>query len=434
MKPCQFLTIVALWASLGGGAWASIDVGSNVDDSAVAASDQPAFEGGSSQATVDDLPTGEPNEAWHMPQPRRLQAMGIKTFGWVDQGITFNNLCPEDRWNGPVATNDRSNEYQLYQLWLGFERPLRNLQNGGWDIGGRIDMVYGSDCRYAECYGLETRFDSPNEPYPFTLAQFYGSVGHDDWTMKIGHFAPDFGYEVAAAVGNFFHSVSYALLYSEPVLVTGLEADYRLSEHWNLLCGFDRGWMMFEDNNTSLDVLAGLKWHSDETKTGLSFQFTSGPQDAAGQHNRFAYATVFKQELTDKLTYVAQHNLCGEEGGDPRTNGYARWYGMSQYLLYTINKKWAVGSRVEWFRDEEGGRIYGIGTVVDGWEARRGFCGTFTEATFGANWRPHSNVVVRPELRWDCYSGTPNIDGQLPFGDGKHTSQFLLATDVVVIF
>ena len=61
------------------------------------------------------------------------------------------------------------------------------------------------------------------------MPQFYMEVGYNDLTVRMGHYAPSIGYEVVAAPGNFFYSHSYALAYSEPVLVTGLQADYKLN-------------------------------------------------------------------------------------------------------------------------------------------------------------------------------------------------------------
>ena len=439
MRLRQWLTFAAIFASLVVPGRAA-DMNTDTSNSQAPASDgqsssaQPAFEGGSDQATVEDLPTGEPNEAWRIPQCRELQALGINTYGWIEQGVTFNSLNPTDRWNGPVGTNDRSDDYQLNQLWVGIERTVHNVENGGWDIGGRIDAMYGSDWRYGASNGLETRFDAANQEYGFILPQFYGLAGYNNLTVKMGHYASCMGYEVVAAPGNFFYSHSYALMYSEPVLVTGLEGDYKLSDKWNVIGGFNRGWQNFDDNNTDLDFVAGLKWHNDATKTGLSCEVTGGPQDDAGVDYRFVVITVFKQQLSEKLLYVAQNNIGGQEAGNPYTGGYAQWYGLDQYLFYTINERWSIGSRVEWFRDQDGARVAGIGNVNTGWTGKNGFCGTFTEATFGANWKPNKNVVLRPELRWDGYSGSTNVDGQLPFGDGTRSSQFLFATDLIVTF
>ena len=65
--------------------------------------------------------------------------------GWVEQGITYDAWNPVDRFNGPIDTNDRSGEYQLNQAWLFFVRPTKT-DGCGWDLGGRIDVVYGEDC------------------------------------------------------------------------------------------------------------------------------------------------------------------------------------------------------------------------------------------------------------------------------------------------
>jgi hypothetical protein len=116
------------------------------------------------------------------------------------------------------------------------------------------------------------------------------------------------------------------------------------------------------------------------------------------------------------------------------TAPYAKWYGLTNYATYVINPRWSAGARAEWFRDQDGTRVAGIGNVNYGWDAAPGFAGTFTEVTLGLNWHPCPNLVIRPETRWDCYSGTPNIQGQLPFGDGTRSSQFLFATDLVLTF
>ena len=71
-------------------------------------------------------------------------------------------------------------------------------------------------------------------------------------------------------------------------------------------------------------------------------------------------------------------------------------------------------------------------SITAGWPPP-GFDGSFSELTLGLNWRPHPNFVIRPEVRWDCYTGTTNIAGQLPFDDGRR-SQFLFATDLIFSF
>ena len=170
-------------------------------------------------APLDDA-APVPSTPWHLPEPESLKELGIEQYGWLEQGVTFNSLSPGNRWNGPVICNDRSNDYEMNQLWLGWERKVKT-DGYGWDIGGRIDIAYASDWRYGDCFGLETNIDAQNQLYGFVMPQFYLEAGYNDLIVKIGHYAACMGYEVVAAPGNFFYSHSYALGYSEPVIVTG---------------------------------------------------------------------------------------------------------------------------------------------------------------------------------------------------------------------
>ena len=241
---------------------------------------------------------------WTLPQLCTLQQLGINMSGWVDQGMTFNSLSPSDRWNGPIATNDRSNEYELNQAWLSWERKIKP-DNCGWDIGGRIDAVYGTDWRYGDSYGLESNINTRDQLYGLSLPQFYMEVAYNDLTVKLGHYACVMGYEVVAAPGNFFYSHSYCLGYSEEVLATGVQAEYKLSDQWSANAGFNRGWNMFEDINHDMDVLCGLKWHNQDNTSSLSFEIDIGPQDPLGIENRWDYALVFKQTINRQVALRA---------------------------------------------------------------------------------------------------------------------------------
>ena len=164
------------------------------------------------------------------------------------------------------------------------------------------------------------------------------------------------GYEIVAAPGNFFYSHSYDLGYAEPVLVTGIQADYKLSDNWNVNGGFNRGWAMFEDNNESFDFLGGAEVAQRRaTRPACRSRSTSARKIPPARTTATITALVFKQQLSEKsaLCDPAQHGRRAGNG-EPRSGGYAEWYGLAQYLIYTINPKWSAGTRVEWFRDQDG--------------------------------------------------------------------------------
>lgn len=389
------------------------------------------------------VPDPIPPAGWKLPQPQLFQHLGIVWGGWTQAGATSNAWNPPSHFNGPVATNDR-NEFQMNQFWLYFDRPTKT-EGHGWDWGGHIDLCYGTDWRFGKNFGLEDRINSPDNLYGLVIPQFYASAAVNDLTVKMGHMATAFGYESVPSPMNFFYSHSYAMSYTEPLLVTGVVAEYQLTPETVLVGGFHRGWMMFEDQNSSLDVLAGVRWTSEDNARKLSFMIDSGPQVVpwmpAGEendHNRFAYSLVWQENLTEKLVYVLQHNLGVENGTSLAAPGtQAEWYGINQYFFYQYNPEWRFGVRAEWLRDEDGTRVAGVGNWIgsdSGWRGAPGFAGDFWNITLGANWRPCPNFVLRPEVRWDWYGGSRNLANQLPFNDGANASQFTAAMDAVVTY
>lgn len=376
-------------------------------------------------------------EPWKLPQPCFLQQHNILLGGWIQQGITGNPQNPVDGFNGPVATNDLANQYQMNQLWLFLYKPVKT-DGCGWDIGGRADVVYGTDWRFGDCYGLESRFDSNQSYYGLILPQFYGEIGYNDLSVRFGHYAAAFSYEQIPAPANFFYSHCYAMNgFSEPLLVTGVEASWQATDQLKITGGVNRGWMMFEDNNHHYDFLGGIKWSSQNKKTDVSFMVTTGPQDPAGEQNVFVYALVLQRKLSERLTYVIQNDVGFQDDGDPRNGNDAEWYDICQWLIYKINPCWSAGLRVEWFRDDDGARVAGVGNVIQsakGWLGAPGFAGNFYEVTAGLNWRPHANFVFRPEIRYDWYQGTQNLAGDYPFDGGTKKDQLLLAVDMIFTY
>ncbi|MCL6441212.1 MAG: isoleucine--tRNA ligase, partial [Thermoleophilum sp.] len=177
---------------------------------------------------------------------------------WWDSGA-----MPFAQWHYPFENRDRFDEnfpadyiseaidqtrgwfYTLHAVsTLLFDRPADN-GGSGWAIGGRLDMVYGTDWRFGINHGLEDRINGFNrQTYGLVLPQMYAEIAYDDLSVKLGHFDDAMGYENVPAVLNPLYSHSYAMAFSEPLLVTGLLAQYRLNDRLSVLGGFHRGWMM----------------------------------------------------------------------------------------------------------------------------------------------------------------------------------------------
>jgi len=139
------------------------------------------------------------------------------------------------------------------------------------------------------------------------------------------------------------------------------------------------------------------------------------------------YSLAGTWNVTSRLQYVLEHTY--GESEDPQI-GKSQWYGLTNYLYYKINPCWQTGLRVEWFRDEDGVRVAGIG---DGNRAVGPYPGDFYEISFGLNWSPHPNLRVRPEVRWDWFDERRPV-ALYPYDAGDRDDQFLLGCDFIVTF
>lgn len=375
-----------------------------------------------------------PPTPWTLPQPYLLQRLGVKVGGWLEQGITFNSEDPADGFNGPLFTNDWDREYQMNQLWLFFDRPADN-DGYGMALGGHIDLIYGSDWRFGIQDGLEDGFQNPADSYGLVFPQIYFEVALNRLSLKLGHFAGILSYEVVPAPMNPFysHALEYAAV---PELVTGLLGDYKLTDQLSVQAGFHRGWMQWEDRNNELDFMAGVKWNSSSDRTSIAYAISAGPQDPLGIHDIFVSSLVLKHQLTDRFQYVLVHNL-GTIANLPPQGQDGEWYGLNQYFLYSISPQLSANLRFEWFRDDDGGIIRGLGTVGRrGW-AGAGYAGDFYELTMGVTWRLRPNVMLRPEVRWDWYEGQPSalVPGlPFPYDAGAKDEQFTYGADLILTY
>ena len=143
---------------------------------------------------------------------------------------------------------------------------------------------------------------------------------------------------------------------------------------------------------------------------------TTAGSFGVGQGNIYMHSIVATVAMSDNLEYVMQSDYgTNTEIGAATGN---EWYGINQYLFYTINDAWKFGTRYEIFRDEAG--TAGGSRIGNGSE-------TYSAATLGLNWLPHSNVTVRPELRWDWVN-----EGSGAYGGNN--SLFTMGIDAIFTF
>lgn len=378
-----------------------------------------------------------------------LTNKGWKIGGNVAQSFTLNFESPNNRWNGPVTWTDRSNEYQLNQVWLYADKPTDTSKND-WDWGGRFDFLGGTNARLTTETGLETPNLNGPGIYGIALPQFYGEVAYKKLKVKVGHFLSPVGYFTVDTSQNFFNTLPYTYQWGEPFTHTGAVASYQVNDNLVIASGYIQGWDNFDGHNPHMgNVTSWTYTFKDKSSLAHVMFLTQEPNFNFQFTQRYYQSLVYTKPINDNWTYVGQTDF-GTQRDATVLGKQANWYGLNQYLYYKINDKWTWGFNFEWWRDEEGYRVAqflpsnlpsGITGSPNGANLLPGgYAGNFYQITFGPRWYPTAkpNFFIRPNLRFDWFEGQldPNVNtaGLQPYQDGRKVNQGLLVTDVVWIF
>ena len=376
----------------------------------------------------------------------RLTDNGWNIGGSIVNSMTFNTDAPNDRFNGPVTWTDRSNEWQMNQAWFYLEKALDT--NKCYDIGGRVDLLYGSNFRFTTSTGLEDNINGSHAFYGLAIPQFFVTAKWNNVTFKSGHWISPVGFFGVDMSQNFFNTLPYTYQYGEPFTQTGSTATVQVDDSLTVGGGFTRGWDNIDTTNPNLGAIATVNKTIDD-KSSIAFVGTYGQEQnqALVFKPRYLQTLVYSRTLTDKITYVGQSDFGYQHDAIAASGKNAFWYGLNQYAFYKVNDCLSWGTNFEWFRDEEGFRVAGFlpndyavpGSKVRGLsKSRNGYIGNFYQVTMGPKWTPTKNFMVRPNLRFDWFQGKIDENtnpGKLkPYADGLKNAQTLFVTDFVITF
>lgn len=338
--------------------------------------------------------------------------------GWVSSGIYANAWGSAD--NGTVGSKSIGDGYCLQQMWLFAEKPV-DTGGCGWDVGGRVDCVFGTDVPFMQAFG-DGSWDADwnsSDDYGSAMPQAYGEVGYGDFSVKAGRFLTPIGWEYVDDPPNFFSSNSYSYFYAEPATHTGALGSWKPSESVTFHAGWTNGWDAgFTDNGGASTFLGGVTWSGLENLC-VTYACSAGTL-ATGEGELYMHSLAFEVAVSERLTWILHNDL----GIQPNSSSGddALWVGIVQYLQYDLTDRLGAGIRFEWFQDRDGTRI-DPGQIS----------GEFCELTAGLNWKPSKRLLVRPELRYDWFGGS-YVSGSLPFNGGTEDRQFSGGFDLVVSF
>jgi len=303
----------------------------------------------------------------------------IQIGGWFQAGYHNRNTPLSANRGDLAAFNDVPGQVNLHQGWLYAEKVAEGGE-GNLDFGFRLDLMYGTDAQKTQAFnntgGWDTNWD--NGVYGWAMPQAYVEVAGGDWSIKAGHFYTLVGYEVVTAPDNFFYSHALTMFNTEPFTHTGVLGTYSVNEGTEVYAGWTLGWDTgFEGPGNASSFLGGVSQSvtDDITVTYIATAGDFGP----ARGNGYSHSIVIDTALTDKLNYVIQSDYLNTNGSSIG-GGNEDDIGINQYFIYSVNDCLGLGTRMEWWKDE--------GT-------------SFYAATFGVNYRPQANVVLRPEIRHD---------------------------------
>lgn len=377
---------------------------------------------GESDEEEDEDEEDEP-EPWTLFQLPRLEQRDIHVRGWLAQGFTWNPDRPQDRSNGVLGMNDRSNDYLFNQLGLTIENPVEE-DPCNWSLGWKVGLMYGSDARFVQSLGFDDEWIS-GRYVSLAMPELFADI-FVPWangaSVRVGRFWSPIGYEGVPALDRFFHSATNVFMLAEPSTHTGALLKYPLNERWTVQGGVVQGWDVWNDNNDSLGALGTLSWLSEDEKTSVTGVFYRGDETDDINDNQCTYSFMFTHELNECWSYLFWHDyntardVAVNSSGGPKDG---QWFSITNALFYAVDEEVSVGARLEYYRDDDGVTIY---HPISGDNLGPG---DLYGLTLGLNYTPTLNLLIRPEFRWDWSNRV------VPYDDQSDGQQFTGSCDVV---
>ena len=441
-RSAVLLTAAVVLASSG---WARADAPKlSLDPTVITAEDATAPQGALMQG-LDQLGVGKP-----------LSDAKLTIDGWVESGYTYlarhgaesTIILP-----GPFD-HEHGNHYMLNQAVL---RLHRDVDTTKFDVGGMVEVMYGSDAAKIHSGGLgydgsdPTDNGSPADAIPrprvitnfnpiwqFDIPQAYVTVNvpvANGLQFMVGKFATLLSYESFEAVSNTFYSHSY--IYSAtPFTQTGILGSLQVNDQFGMKLGVTRGWdMATEDNNGAVDIL-GQFVLAPTKQLSFSLAYSIGPEDPGDNaHSRIAIDPIVRWQATDALSLGFEWLYVFDGGWNatadtPDHHAYGDVWGGALYAGYQVNDMLTINARLEAAHGMLGsfaGHTFDTVTPMSVFEITLGM--TITPL-------PKNDLLkglsIRPEIRYDTSDSTKYEF--FPAAGGPYKDQLTFGFDVVYAF
>ncbi|HVR39694.1 MAG TPA: porin [Thermoanaerobaculia bacterium] len=307
--------------------------------------------------------------------------------GFVDIQFAWNDNRPANHENffpGAGTTAKRANEFAVNLAQVQWSRAVSAEQPVGFTLalvaGEGADVVHGGDDTFRHLYQASVA-------YRFS----------DALAIEGGVYPSHIGMEGFYTKDNWNYTRSI-MGEASPYFQTGVKATYAFNDHWSGRVDLLNGWQNIRDDD-------------DNKSIGTQVAYTDASLTAAFN----TFIDVERKFADVVIVYRANPRFQLGAAIDIGTENDADWYGAVAYARYAINEHAAIAFRAEHFSDPDNGIT--------------GFAQTINEGTLTFELRPHDNLILKLEGRYD------KSDAGVFFRkDATTDSQFLALAGVVVTF
>lgn len=296
--------------------------------------------------------------------------------GFVDLSFTWNGNRPENHENffpGAGTSGKRANELAVNLAQVQWSRAVSAEKPIGFTLalvaGEGAEIVHGGEPsganEFRHVYQASAAYRLKN-----------GVV------VEAGVFPSHIGLEGFYSKDNWTYTRSI-MGEASPYYQAGVKASFAFNEHWSGRVDLLNGWQLINDNNDGKAI--GTQMAYTRGPLTASLNTFLGPELAGDDDSlrRFADLVVL-YEATPALQLGATADAGAQEVPNA---GDARWYGVGLLARYAWDARTAVAVRAERFSDPD----HGI----------TGTAQTLHEATLTVETRPHDNLILKLEARYD---------------------------------
>jgi hypothetical protein len=397
---------------------------------------------------------------------KTLDDLGINIYGYAQAGFYYDEGRGKHQNSQYNLFLEQSNQHALLNgIDIAIERAIKDRTK--FDIGGKIEVIYGTDGALRASNGLNFYAGNTAGPayddspaHQFAILQAYVDVSLPVGTgilLTVGMFEDQFGYETANPTTNTFYSHTYGYFnaYSTTqynstysTSVTGIKADYNFTEEIGGYVGITRGWQQaLDDGNDVFSYIAQLRY-APKAVEGLSFKLNlhMGPEgwgnditntvnNPNNPNGRWATAVnlITEYKANENLT-LALDMTYGYVGNGDINQGVLEWLDVSAYGIYKFNKYVTGAARAEWYRIDDGS----VDSLAP--PGTDSVAHNIVSLTLGLTLTPFPDnkylrsLKIRPEVRYD-YSDAKlfSLSATDPTDPGEN-GRFMAGFDIVYGF